>query len=69
MNPSDEQLTQADSDVIHLQVLGKHMICLNSVQAANDLLDKRGQNYCDRPRFTLFEVYVSLATDCRWILP
>jgi hypothetical protein len=34
------------------------MICLNSAQAASDLLDKRGSNYCDRPRFALFEVYV-----------
>lgn len=33
------------------------MICLNSVEAATDLLDRRGANYCDRPRFTLFEVY------------
>jgi len=32
------------------------MICLNSVEAANHLLDKRGSNYSDRPRFTLFEV-------------
>lgn len=45
-----------DSDVIHVQVLGKHMICLNSIKAATDLLDRRGANYCDRPRFTLFEV-------------
>lgn len=32
------------------------MVCLNSVKAANDLLDRRGANYCDRPRFTLFEM-------------
>lgn len=32
------------------------MISLNSVKAATDLLDRRGANYCDRPRFTLFEV-------------
>ncbi len=36
------------------------MVCLNSMQAATDLLDKRGSNYCDRPRFALFEVYVGL---------
>lgn len=46
------------SDVIHLNILGQHIICLNSVKAAADLLDRRGANYCDRPRFTLFEVYV-----------
>ncbi|KAM0328842.1 hypothetical protein ACHAQA_005258 [Verticillium albo-atrum] len=45
-----------DSDVIHTEVLGQHLICLNSRQAAEDLLDRRGGNYCDRPRFTLFEI-------------
>jgi hypothetical protein len=49
-------LDTPDSDVIHIKVLGQHMICLNSAQAAIDLLDRRGANYCDRPRFTLFEV-------------
>ncbi|KAI1343358.1 cytochrome p450 monooxygenase [Xylariaceae sp. FL0016] len=44
------------SDVICLNTLGQHMICLNSTQAATDLLDRRGGNYCDRPRFTLFEI-------------
>ncbi|KAH6651823.1 cytochrome p450 monooxygenase [Truncatella angustata] len=44
------------SDVVYTNVLGQHMISLNSVKAATDLLDRRGANYCDRPRFTLFEV-------------
>ncbi|KAI0130125.1 cytochrome p450 monooxygenase [Xylariales sp. AK1849] len=44
------------SDVIYTKVLGQHMLCLNSVKAATDLLDRRGSNYCDRPRFTLFEI-------------
>ncbi|KAM0283728.1 hypothetical protein ACHAQH_002317 [Verticillium albo-atrum] len=43
-------------DVIHTKVLGQHLICLNSRQAAEDLLDRRGSNYCDRPGFTLFEI-------------
>lgn len=51
-------LTIQDSDVVHIKVLGQHMICLNSLQAATDLLDRRGAKYSDRPRFTLFEVYV-----------
>lgn len=46
------------SDVVHIKVLGQHMICLNSLQASTDLLDRRGAKYSDRPRFTLFEVYV-----------
>ncbi|KAJ0164483.1 O-methylsterigmatocystin oxidoreductase [Colletotrichum tanaceti] len=44
------------SDVIHVKSLGQSMIVLNSVEAAKDLLDRRGANYCDRPRFTLFEI-------------
>lgn len=47
---------QYNSDVIHLKVMGQHVIGLNSVKAATDLLDYRGANYCDRPRFTLFEI-------------
>ncbi|KAI0020666.1 cytochrome p450 monooxygenase [Xylariomycetidae sp. FL0641] len=45
-----------NSDIIYTKVLGQHMISLNSLQACTDLLDRRGANYCDRPRFTLFEV-------------
>ncbi|OLN87232.1 Cytochrome P450 2D26 [Colletotrichum chlorophyti] len=33
----------------------QHVVVLNSVRAAVDLLDKRGANYCDRPRFVLYE--------------
>ena len=37
-------------------MLGRSIIVLNSIEAAHDLLDKRGSNYADRPRFVLFEV-------------
>ncbi|KAJ6535175.1 cytochrome P450 [Mycena capillaripes] len=36
-------------DVMHLQVLGKSMIVLDTLQAAVDLLDKKGSIYSDRP--------------------
>ncbi|KAI1079694.1 cytochrome p450 monooxygenase [Whalleya microplaca] len=45
-----------NSDVIYTNVLRQHMVCLNSIQAATDLLDYRSANYCDRPQFTLFEI-------------
>jgi len=45
-----------DSDVLYFNILGQPVVVLNSVKAAVDLLDKRGSNYCDRPRFVLFEV-------------
>ncbi|KAF8182492.1 cytochrome P450 [Mycena galopus ATCC 62051] len=43
-------------DVMHLQVLGKSMIVLNTLQAAVDLLDKRGSIYSDRPPLPLYEL-------------
>ncbi|KAL0958953.1 hypothetical protein HGRIS_014265 [Hohenbuehelia grisea] len=36
-------------DIIHLSALGKHVVVINSNQAAIDLLDKRSANYSDRP--------------------
>ena len=36
------------SDVIYFNALGNHIVILNSMQAANDLLDKRSSIYSDR---------------------
>ncbi|KAL7962608.1 cytochrome P450 [Trichoderma compactum] len=44
------------SDILSFNVLGQPVIIPNSVQAVADLLDKRGANYCDRPRCVLFEM-------------
>ena len=59
---------QYKSDVIHVSILGQPIIVLNSVSAAVELLDKRGANYCDRPRFVLFEVmgWQATLTFLRW---
>ncbi len=43
------------SDVISFRILGQPVVVLNSARSAIDLLDKRGANYADRPRFVLFE--------------
>ncbi|CAK7221587.1 hypothetical protein SBRCBS47491_004577 [Sporothrix bragantina] len=43
------------SDVLGFRILGQPVVVLNSAKAAVDLLDKRGANYADRPRFVLFE--------------
>ena len=37
-----------DSDIIHLSAAGMSLIILNSVKAANDLLDKRSSIYSNR---------------------
>lgn len=36
-------------DIIHLSALGKHIVVVNSIEKAVDLLDKRSSNYSDRP--------------------
>ncbi|KAF4596839.1 hypothetical protein EYR38_008230 [Pleurotus pulmonarius] len=47
-------------DVMHLKILGRNMIVLNSVQAATDLLEKRSALYSDRPNMN---VYVGIGWD------
>jgi len=39
---------------MHLEVFGRHMIVLNTAQAAHDLMDKRAAIYSDRPRMIMF---------------
>jgi hypothetical protein len=36
-------------DVVHVHALGRHFIILNSIEAANELLDQRSAIYSDRP--------------------
>ncbi|KAJ5930183.1 cytochrome P450 [Penicillium verhagenii] len=47
---------QYNSDVLYFNVLGRKILVVNSVDAAHNLMDKKGANYSDRPRFVLFEV-------------
>lgn len=56
------------SDILSVNILGQPVIILNSVRAAVDLLDKRGANYSDRPRFVLFEImgWGKTLTFLRW---
>lgn len=55
---------RAGSDIIHLNVLGSHMLVLNSYEAARDLLEKKGGLYSNRPRFVVLnELYVLV---CAW---
>lgn len=63
-----EKWSKQYGDVLYFNTLGQHVVVLNSVQAAVDLLDKRGANYSDRPRFTLFEVmgWRNTLTFLRW---
>jgi hypothetical protein len=36
------------SDVIHIDILGSHIVILNSIKSANELLEKRSSIYSDR---------------------
>lgn len=38
---------------MHAEVLGQHIVVLNSVESTVDLLDKRSSNYSDRPDLTM----------------
>ena len=50
----DVGLTVHKGEVVHINVFGQDIIFLNSVRAANDLLDKRSAIYSDRPQLPLF---------------
>ncbi|AEO62931.1 uncharacterized protein THITE_154420 [Thermothielavioides terrestris NRRL 8126] len=43
------------SDVLYFHTFGTKWIVLHSLAAATELLEKRGANYADRPRFVMFE--------------
>ncbi|KZT03183.1 cytochrome P450 [Laetiporus sulphureus 93-53] len=41
-------------DVVYARLFQKHVIVLNSIHAARELLEKRGAAYSDRPRFVMY---------------
>ncbi|KAF7346476.1 hypothetical protein MSAN_01875700 [Mycena sanguinolenta] len=43
-------------DVVHAQMLGKHVLILNSVKAATELLEKRALLYSDRPTIPMLSL-------------
>jgi hypothetical protein len=49
--------TGLTGDVISLHVFGKVIVVLNSIKAAKDLLEKRGDIYSDRQPDTLHDMY------------
>ena len=44
--PANQPLS--GSDIIHVDVMGSHIIILNSIKVANELLEKRSSIYSDR---------------------
>ena len=45
-------------DVMYLEVLGRKMLVLDSLEAATDLLDKRSTKYSSRPGIVVFDRFV-----------
>ncbi|KAH9070992.1 cytochrome P450 [Lactarius deliciosus] len=46
---------ESGSDIIHTDVMGSHIVILNSIKAANDLFEKRSSIYSDRPSLVAIE--------------
>ena len=41
---------------MYVSALGKPIVIVGSIEAARDLLDKKGNNMSDRPRLPLYEM-------------
>ena len=40
-----ELTARVDSDIVHFEVLGNHVVVVNSTKASNELLEKRSHIY------------------------
>lgn len=49
-------------DVVYIRLFQQPIVILNSLQAARDILEKRGAIYSDRPRFVLFSELMGWAS-------
>ncbi|KAM3070403.1 hypothetical protein ACMFMG_010230 [Clarireedia jacksonii] len=47
---------ELDTDILFFKQFRTPVVVLNTAKAADEILSKRGANYCDRPRFVMFEV-------------
>lgn len=48
-------LSRTGSDIVYLNVLGSHIVVINSFEAARDLLDRKGVLYSSRPRLVMIK--------------
>ena len=44
----------------HIEIMGKHIVVLNSLKAAVEMLDKKSSKYSDRPTLTMCGELVGL---------
>ena len=52
-------------DISHIEIMGKHIVVLNSVKAAIEMLDKKSSKYSDRPILPMCGELVG----CKYSLP
>lgn len=52
---SSKHIYSPDSDIVYYNVLGSHLLVINSFEAARDLLDKKGALYSSRPRLVMIK--------------
>ncbi|KAF4619930.1 hypothetical protein D9613_004665 [Agrocybe pediades] len=45
-----------NSKILHAEALGNHILVLNSLEDADELLEKRSKNYSDRPHIPLVKI-------------
>ena len=50
-----------------MKILGTHVIVINSVTVASDLLDQRSEIYSDRPTLIMNELYVFTTGNARCV--
>lgn len=44
-------------DIVHIRVFRQHMVILNSLDVAKELLEKRSSIYSDRPHLTMIDMW------------
>ncbi|KAF8880395.1 cytochrome P450 [Infundibulicybe gibba] len=45
-----------ESDILHVEAFGQHIIVLNSLEDAVEIMERRSSNYSDRPRIPMLEL-------------
>ncbi|KAI0301726.1 cytochrome P450 [Multifurca ochricompacta] len=58
------QYSKKYGDVISFRVFGQVIVVLNTIKAAKDLLERRGEIYSDRPETPIYDMM-----EWQWILP
>ena len=63
---SRDSLQPSDSDVVHIKLLGTHMVVLHSAEAAKELFEKHGAVFSDRYVEGTFESEFESLQDVLW---